>query len=185
MSTETYDASDGPDTSPDGPDDTDAAVQLGNEETLVGPIGTDPLDAGYIPNDRPIAMDDFGTTAQEMAEGEPLEDRLTRERPDVPEVDEHRSGRLVEPDEGVRTDDDPQLIATDVGIDGGAASAEEAAVHDVEGQRFAGDGTDSGFSGGLADDVEEVTAAVDARLEADDSLETAAAETDAERDAGT
>ncbi len=169
----------------DGPGDTDAAVQLGNEETLEGPIGTDPLDAGYIPNDRPIAIDDFGTTAEEMAEGESLDDRLAREQPDVPEVDEHRSGRLVEPDEGVREDDDAQLVATDVGIDGGAASAEEAAVHDVEGQRFAGDGTDSGFSGGLAGDIEEVTAAVDARLDADDSGETAAAETDAEHDART
>ena len=40
-----------------------------------------------------------------------------------------RSGRLVAADEGVRSDDDADLFASDVGIDGGAASAEVAAVH--------------------------------------------------------
>lgn len=184
MSTETYDASEGPDVSPDGPDDTDAAVQLGNEETLEGPIGEDPLDAGYIANDRPVAIDDFGTTADEMSEGESLDARLAREQPDVPETDEQRSGRLVEPDEGARYDADAQLIATDVGIDGGAASAEEAAVHDRDdAERYAGDGTDQGFGAGLADDVDQVTADVDAELDADDPADTAAAETDAQRDA--
>lgn len=163
----------------DGPEDTDAAVQLGTEETLDGPLGTDPLDAGFSPNDRPIAMNDFGTTADEMSEGESLDDRLDRELPDTPEVDEHRSGRLVEPDEGVREDDEAQMVATDVGIDGGAASAEEAAVHDVDGERLAGDGTDEGFSGGLQADVDQVTAAVDAEEDRTDP----GLGSDAERDA--
>jgi len=186
MSTETYDASEGPDVSPGGPNDTDAAVQLGHEETLEGPIGSDPLDAGYIPNDRPVAIDQFGTTAEEMSEGEPLDDRLAREQPDVPEIDEQRSGRLVEPDEGARYDEDAQLLATDVGIDGGAASAEEAAVHDVDDPgNYAGDGTDQGFGAGLADDVAAVTEDVDAELDADSEADTAAAEDDAQRDART
>ena len=40
--------------------------------------------------------------------------------------------RLVAEDEGAHSDDEEDLVATDVGIDGGAASAEEAAIHVVE-----------------------------------------------------
>ena len=40
-----------------------------------------------------------------------------------------RSGRLVEEDEGIYPDREKDLVARDVGIDGAAASAEEAAVH--------------------------------------------------------
>ena len=39
---------------------------------------------------------------------------------------------LVTEDEGAHPDDEADLVARDVGIDGGAASAEEAAVHVVE-----------------------------------------------------
>lgn len=109
--------------------ETGSTVQLDNEETLDGPIGGDPLDTGYSPPDRPVAINDWGTTAEEMSEGEPLDSKLAQEEPDVPERAERRSGRLVEDDEGAREDQTAQLIATDVGIDGGAASAEEAAVH--------------------------------------------------------
>ena len=38
-------------------------------------------------------------------------------------------GRLVEPDEGARTDDEKDVVAYDVGRDGGDLSAEEAAMH--------------------------------------------------------
>ncbi len=43
-----------------------------------------------------------------------------------------RAGRLVADDEGVRPDTEKDLVATDVGIDGAAAGAEEAAMHVVE-----------------------------------------------------
>jgi hypothetical protein len=43
-----------------------------------------------------------------------------------------RAGRLVAEDEGAHPDDEEDLVATDVGIDGGAASAEEAAMHVVD-----------------------------------------------------
>jgi hypothetical protein len=43
-----------------------------------------------------------------------------------------RSGRLVAPDEGFGEDREKDLIAQDVGIDGGAAGAEEAAMHVVD-----------------------------------------------------
>jgi hypothetical protein len=48
---------------------------------------------------------------------------------DVEVGDGERAGRLVAEDEGVRTDTEKDLVATDVGIDGAGAGAEEAAVH--------------------------------------------------------
>lgn len=45
------------------------------------------------------------------------------------EVGDARSGRLVAPDEGTREDAEKAMVATDVGIDGAGASAEEAAMH--------------------------------------------------------
>jgi len=43
-----------------------------------------------------------------------------------------RAGRLVAEDEGTHSDQEADLVAHDAGIDGGAASAEEAAVHVVD-----------------------------------------------------
>jgi Family of unknown function (DUF5709) len=43
-----------------------------------------------------------------------------------------RAGRLVAEDEGAHEDDEEDLVATDVGIDGGGATAEEAAMHVVD-----------------------------------------------------
>lgn len=43
-------------------------------------------------------------------------------------------GRLVEPDEGAHTDTEKDVVATDVGIDGGGVSAEESAMHIEEEQ---------------------------------------------------
>jgi hypothetical protein len=43
-----------------------------------------------------------------------------------------RAGRLVAADEGAHSVEEPELLATDEGIDGGGASAEEAAVHVVD-----------------------------------------------------
>ncbi|WP_220096646.1 DUF5709 domain-containing protein [Mycolicibacterium doricum] len=48
------------------------------------------------------------------------------------EVGGPRAGRLVAPDQGFGEDDEADLVATDVGIDGGGASAEEAAVHVID-----------------------------------------------------
>ena len=42
-----------------------------------------------------------------------------------------RAGRLVAEDEGVHPAAEPDLVARDTGIDGGAATAEEAAMHVV------------------------------------------------------
>ncbi len=43
-----------------------------------------------------------------------------------------RAGRLVAEDEGAHPVGEADLVAHDAGIDGGAASAEEAAVHIVD-----------------------------------------------------
>jgi hypothetical protein len=70
---------------------------------------------------------------QEIPEPDPYELAEQEVDPDEEDVDDEvgdaRAGRLVEPDEGVHTDQEKDLVAEDVGIDGAAASAEEAAVH--------------------------------------------------------
>ena len=48
------------------------------------------------------------------------------------EVGDARAGRLVAPDEGAHGDDDAEAWGRDVGVDGGAASAEEAAMHVID-----------------------------------------------------
>ena len=48
------------------------------------------------------------------------------------EVGDRRAGRLVADDQGAHEDEEKQVWGTDVGIDGAAASAEEAAVHIVD-----------------------------------------------------
>ncbi|MGW1807344.1 DUF5709 domain-containing protein [Streptomyces sp. NPDC002078] len=112
----------------------------------------DVLDEGYSPPERPLAVTKQGTTAAEQHAGETLDERLAQETPDAqapvgdeigdlpggegepvdPEGGESRAGRLVAPDEGAHTDTTKEEIARDVGVDGGAAGAEEAAVHVVE-----------------------------------------------------
>ncbi|MER5860861.1 DUF5709 domain-containing protein [Streptomyces sp. NPDC059688] len=112
----------------------------------------DILDEGYSPPERPLGVTKHGTTAAEQHEGETLDERLGQEVPDVdapagddigdlpggegepvdPEAGASRAGRLVAPDEGAHPDTVKEEVAHDVGIDGGAAGAEEAAVHVVE-----------------------------------------------------
>ena len=46
------------------------------------------------------------------------------------------AGRLTDPNQGIGPDVDKDLVGEDVGIDGGAASAEEAAVHIVPDDQY-------------------------------------------------
>lgn len=64
------------------------------------------------------------------------EDRVGGDDPDAIDAEDDflgdgaaRSGRLVAPDEGAHSAEEKDLIGSDVGFSGGAASAEEAAVH--------------------------------------------------------
>lgn len=122
--------------------------QLQPQDSLVYRGVDDVLDEGYSPPERPIGIDAFGTTAAEQREGESLDQRLAKEIPDLPltpdedpdpqfppvdaEVGAVRAGRLLAEDAGVNEDTESELVAEDVGIDGGAASAEEAAVHVID-----------------------------------------------------
>jgi hypothetical protein len=113
---------------PEAPD-LGASVQLESDEHLAAPPGDrDGLDAGYAPPDRPYALDEDGTTPRGMREGDTLDERLQRERRDEP-VDPDRAGRLTTAGAGAALETPDDLDGVDVGIDGGAASAEEAAVH--------------------------------------------------------
>jgi hypothetical protein len=122
----------------------------------------EPLDEGYSPPEKWSAAQGYGNTPLEESTGESLDQRVEQEvgEPDPYEqaaeeaergelaalvvednpgadeleadVDGQRAGRLVAPDEGVRTDAEKDLVAQDVGVDGAAAGAEEAAVHVVD-----------------------------------------------------
>ena len=113
-------------------------------------LGQDVDGPGYSPLDRPLARG-WGFTGHEAGELEPFATKLAREVPDVSDrflgdgigdaldtdgeliddqVGQLRAGRLVWADQD-STDLASDLRATDVGIDGAGASAEEAAIHIV------------------------------------------------------
>jgi hypothetical protein len=143
---------------PDGSEVQDDAGLLDVEDTLLADGVDDPLDRGWSPPERPWAVEHPGVTVAERREGETLDQRLAEELPDISEaggdgigdcqgtdgepldneVGASRSGRLVAPDEGAHEDEESGLIATDVGIDGAAASAEEAAMHIVDEDTLSG-----------------------------------------------
>ncbi|OEJ50063.1 DUF5709 domain-containing protein [Streptomyces agglomeratus] len=106
------------------------------------------LDEGYSPPERALGVTKYGTTGEEQREGEALDQRLAQETPDVrpPEGDDvgdlpggegepldesaadTRAGRIAPvAEEAPRRN--IGVLGRDVGIDGGAASAEEAAMH--------------------------------------------------------
>jgi hypothetical protein len=137
---------------PDASDQREDTGLLDAEDTLEYDGVGDPLDRGWSPPEKPWAVEHDGVTAAERWQGETLDQRLAEEVPDVDaaedgdgigdhdtdgelldnEVGASRSGRLVAPDEGAHEDEESALVATDVGIDGAAASAEEAAMHIVD-----------------------------------------------------
>ena len=107
----------------------------------------DALDEGYSPPEKYSALIREGeheSLDERLAEEEPEPDPYAEPEPegnltvrdeleniDDGEVGEQRAGRLVDPNLGIGPDVDKDLVGEDVGIDGGAASAEEAAVHIV------------------------------------------------------
>lgn len=127
--------------------------QLQPEDTLLERGIDDALDEGYSPPERPYGRGAFGPSEsleQILAEEEPdpvarinvLLDKDEQQRSDEAEreaefprrgeVGRVRAGRLVAPDRGFGADTEAELVADDVGISGGAASAEEAAVHIID-----------------------------------------------------
>jgi hypothetical protein len=143
---------------PDSDEQREDTGLLDAEDTLEEDGVDDPLDRGWSPPERPWAVEHDGVTAAERHRGETLDQRLAEELPDLAapdgdgmgdaedtdgelldeEVGGARSGRLVAPDEGAHEDEESALVATDVGIDGAAASAEEAAMHIVDEDALSG-----------------------------------------------
>jgi hypothetical protein len=141
---------------PESADLTDYEV-LDASDTLDGDPGDDPLDRGVAAPQRWSAAIRRGS---EQQAGESLDELLAEEEPDVagerddepawgPAGDEDagdedvdglllddgpdpRAGRLVAEDEGAHPDEEADLVARDTGIDGGGATAEEAAMHVVD-----------------------------------------------------
>lgn len=115
----------------------DDETQLQPGDTLDEHGVEDVLDEGFVTRDGWSPGQGFGNTAAEELQGESWEQRLAQEEPewsadtddwtddeDVDdEVGDARSGRIT------AYDDHDDRFATDVGIDGAGASAEEAAMH--------------------------------------------------------
>jgi Family of unknown function (DUF5709) len=144
---------------PESADLTDYEV-LDASDTLDGDPGDDPLDRGVAAPQRWSAAIRHTSTAAEQQAGESLDQLLAEEEPDVAdEADDEpaadvagdedagdedvdglllddgpaaRAGRLVAEDEGAHPDEEADLVARDTGIDGGGATAEEAAMHVVD-----------------------------------------------------
>lgn len=156
--------------------DRDDVTYTGDAENrLDEPDYDEILDTGYSPPEKPRGVDETGTTAREQREGETLDERLAQEVPDVEpppgngigdqpgmwgepmslgQSGEKRAGRLAAPEDPTARRND--VSARDVGIDGGAASAEEAAMHEAdldrepEAEDTEGEGTE-GTEGGEAE----------------------------------
>lgn len=119
-------------------------------------VGEDP-DEGYSPRERPLALFAWGTTAAEESTQESLDRLLAREEPERADaagdgdglgdttdtdgeliddqVGDRRAGRLLIADVDA-ADPRSDYWATDIGIDGAGASAEEAAIHIVPDDQF-------------------------------------------------
>lgn len=123
-----------PETGAEG--DTD---QLQQEDTLLDRGVDSVLDEGYSPPEHRPGHRLETELEQEL--GEPLDDRLAQEQPEVWEVPEgqepgareaDRAGRLAAGDAEATGLPAESLTAQDAGVAGGGAAAEEAAVHVVD-----------------------------------------------------
>jgi hypothetical protein len=119
------------------PEESEQLDQLEEQRSLVDRGVDDPLDEGYSPPERYsmlIREGEHETLDERLADEVPEPDPYAPQEAEVlddGEVGDERAGRLVDPNEGIGPDLESDLVGNDVGIDGGAASAEEAAVHIV------------------------------------------------------
>jgi hypothetical protein len=130
------------------PDESEQLDQMQADETLVDRGVGDVLDEGYTTPEHWSAAEGFGNTPAEMHQGEGLDRKLAAELPDATddvatdwredgeegrEVGNRRAGRLVDAKHGYDGEDNEgDTLGEDVGIDGGAAAAEEAAMHIID-----------------------------------------------------
>lgn len=127
------------------PEESEQLDQVQSGESLLDRGVDDVLDEGYVTAENWSPAQGFGSTAAEMHQGETLAMRIGQEQPEPVaadpepwnpdpeeprEVGRARAGRLVDANGGVPgPDKESDAVARDVGIDGGAATAEEAAMH--------------------------------------------------------
>ena len=126
-----------------GSDVDDRVVDQLTEGDTLGEGSDQMLDTGFSPPDREPRI--HVPTEAEEERGESLDTLLAAEEPDVwdkeegnlfdesgDEVGGARSGRLVDAGSDGFLDIESDLVAEDVGIDGAAASSEEAAMHVID-----------------------------------------------------
>lgn len=133
----------------EAPDGSEQLDQTPEGDSLATGGGGDVLDEGIVPPDK--WSEDMREQLGDHPENDTIDQRLRDEQPEVGldddgssaefpqgdflddgEVGTERSGRLAEPTAAGAPDTEPDLVSEDVGIDGGAAGAEEAAVHVVD-----------------------------------------------------
>jgi hypothetical protein len=107
-----------------------AAIRRGSEqqagESLDELLAEEEPDVADQEDDEPIGDLSGDLAGDEDAGDEDVDGLLLDDGPDP------RAGRLVAEDEGVHPDEEADLVARDTGIDGGGATAEEAAMHVVD-----------------------------------------------------
>lgn len=143
---------------PDGSEVQDDEGVLDPEDTLEDRGVEVAIDEGWTPPERLVGLNAYKARYSEPDGGETLEQHLAEEVPDVsydpdrdgdgvgdlpqdgepvdPEAGDRRAGRLwngdADPAVPLGAGDDADLWASDEGVSGGAASAEEAAMHVVD-----------------------------------------------------
>ena len=121
------------------PEESEQLDQLQQADSLIDRGVDDVLDEGYIAPDHWSPAQGFGNTPAEMRQGETLAMRMKQELPEAAPDDENwnpndeprevggaRAGRLMAV-QGAGGEE--HTLGVDVGYSGGAASAEEAAMH--------------------------------------------------------
>jgi hypothetical protein len=107
-----------------------AAIRRGSEqqagESLDELLAEEEPDVADQEDDEPIGDLSGDLAGDEDAGDEDVDGLLLDDGPDP------RAGRLVAEDEGAHPDEEADLVARDTGIDGGGATAEEAAMHVVD-----------------------------------------------------
>ena len=111
------------------------ADQLTRDDMLLERGVDDLLDEGYSPPEH-ARSSRWGETPWEEEHRETIDQRLSQEEPDVwgsstdatGDREQFRAGRLEEDDDAVDAGGS-DTFAVDVGVSGGAATAEEAAIH--------------------------------------------------------
>ncbi|RMB59945.1 DUF5709 domain-containing protein [Tessaracoccus antarcticus] len=120
------------------PDESEQLDQIQEADSLIDRGVEDVLDEGYTAPEQWSAAQGFGNTPEEMRQGETINQRIKQEEPEKKasdvewnaskedrEVGGERAGRLMR----VQGPGGEATLGTDVGFSGGAASAEEAAMH--------------------------------------------------------